>query len=85
MRQIGFKVTNNKVALYENPQDTADFAQTNDVSFEQMMRLKGIEQGFKLIQEYFNTTFPGLTPEQRDEKYFNELRNIRSRFFGTMR
>lgn len=78
---IGFKVTDNKMVVYEKPgQD--DYAKTQDLTFEELMKLKGFEQGVKCIEDYFNVyAYPLLNGEDRDEFFFNQLRNIYNRFF----
>lgn len=77
-KPIGFKVTDNKLAVIEQQQSS--FTKTNDVSFEQMMQLKGLEQGLELLKLYFNSCYMPLVPN-RDAYFFEELKKIKHRFY----
>lgn len=75
--QIGFKNTNNKVEV-----QPCLAAHDNDLSFEDVMRIKGFEHALTILRSYFdNYTYPLLKPEQRDEFFFKQLRNTKERFF----
>lgn len=80
---IGFKNTNNKIEVYQAPQDPA--LNTNEVSLEQMMKLKGYEQGWQILQEYFNGyMYPLLNGDKRDAFFIERLRKTRERFFTSI-
>ncbi|WP_300977424.1 hypothetical protein [Flavobacterium sp.] len=77
---IGFKNTNNKVEVYQAPSEPV--LNTKEVSVEQMMKLKGYEQGWQILQEYFNEyMYPLLNGDQRDAFFIERLRKTRERFF----
>ena len=75
---IGFKDTNTYSAEVQQ-QPVHD----NDLSFEQMMKQKGFEQAFKILSVYFDHyAYPLMSAESRDEKFFDQLRQIKIRFFA---
>ncbi|PDS26488.1 hypothetical protein [Flavobacterium branchiophilum] len=81
-KPIGFKVTDNKLAVIEPNEEFVNFSLTNDVSFEQMMKLKGLEQAILLIKQYFNGHKPLV--DNRDEYFFKQLVEIRNRFYNPL-
>jgi hypothetical protein len=81
-KPIGFKVTDNKLAVIEPNEEFVNLSLTNDVSFEQMMKLKGLEQAMLLIKQYFNGQYPLVN--NRDEYFFNQLVEIRNRFYNPL-
>jgi hypothetical protein len=77
---IGFKVTDNKVAIYEQANSNDYSTQTNDLNFEQLMKIKGMEKAIAVIQDYFSShKFPLV--EDRDKFFIEKLKDIKRRFF----
>ena len=81
--QIGFKVTDNKVAVITPEQEMEyKFGKPQELTVEDALKLKGYEQGLQLLKDYFdNYAYPLLNGEQRDTYFMNKLRKTRERFF----
>lgn len=74
---IGFKNTNNKLAVIEEPQ-----VQTNLPCVEDLIRMKGIQEANRIMQEYFcSSSYPMLRDEKRDCFFMERLRKIKERYF----
>ena len=81
--QIGFKVTDNKLAVITPEQEMENkFGKPQELTFEQALELKGYEKGFQLLKDYFcKYSYPLLVGEQRDSFFIDKLRKTRERFF----
>lgn len=82
-KPIGFKVTDNKLAVITPEQELEHkFSNTQELTFDQMLQVKGYEQGLEILQEYFNRySHPMLKGEQRDLFFLEKLRKTKQRFF----
>ena len=81
--QIGFKVTDNNVAVITPEQEMDNkFGEIQELTFEEVLELKGYEQGLQLLKDYFcKYSYPLLNGEQRDAFLMDKLRKTRERFF----
>ncbi|RTY80699.1 hypothetical protein EKL97_10565 [Flavobacterium sp. LS1P28] len=81
--QIGFKVTDNKLAVITPEQEMENkFGKPQELTFEEVLELKGYEQGLQLLKDYFcKYSYPLLNGEQRDAFFMDKLRKTRERFF----
>lgn len=74
---IGFKNTNNKLAVQEEPA-----VSTNLPDVEELIRMKGMHEAQKVLQEYLSPFFyPLLRDQERDVFFMKRLRKIRERYF----
>lgn len=83
---IGFKVTDNKLAVYQ-PEPVNNVSELDlNLNIEQLMKIKGREQALMVLNEYFdNYMYPLLNGDKRDEFFIGRLRQIRERFFAPLR
>lgn len=81
--QIGFKVTDNKLMVVEEPKvQPQQVQEIQELSLEQMLRLKGREQALMILNEYFDSyMYPLLSAKKRDEFFIGRLRMVKERFF----
>lgn len=81
--QIGFKVTDNNVAVITPEQEMdSKFGEIQELTLERILQIKGYEQGYKILQEYFDQyAYPMLNQDQRDALFLEKLRKTKQRFF----
>ncbi|MCZ2084145.1 MAG: hypothetical protein LC112_07705 [Flavobacteriales bacterium] len=73
---IGFKNTNNKVAVIE-PQPQTDLP-----CVEELIKMKGFQEAQKIMLEYFDQgNYPLLRAEKRDCFFIERLRKVKERYF----
>ena len=74
---IGFKNTNNKLAVIEKPQERAELP-----CIEDLIKMKGFQEANRIVTEYFSSgAYPMLRDEKRDCFFMERLRKIKERYF----
>lgn len=76
MKKIGFKVTDNKLAVIE------EHFEEEYITAEEILRAAGREKLLKLVDEYTTPyAYPLLKGDRRDEFFIERLRRINERYF----
>lgn len=79
--QIGYKVTDNKVAITKEQEFEEKF-NSNQASADDLIMMRGYEKAAELLQQYLDRhAYPFLRGEQRDEFFMDKFKKTRERFF----
>lgn len=77
MEAVGFKTQS-----YKNTNYQLNLIENNTPDVETLIKIKGMQEGIKILQMYFdNKNYPLLNLEQRTSFFMEKLQKIKERYF----